>query len=227
MEEIMWTRWGRRACFLVAAGVSLLGCKPPESGEALPDARDPGGDSPDAFPGSPVLALPLTISDYFVPGGYMGDGAISTTAIMVQTTTCRQPRPSGAAGDCYWFTYRPAVRSWAGIYWQYPEKNWGANPGKQIEAGATKVTFHAAGATGREVIQFIAGGENDVNLPYHDSFTATKTVALTTSVAQYQIDITGKSYEPGVLGAFAWSVGVPPGSTAPVEFYLDTIRWEK
>jgi hypothetical protein len=182
---------------------------------------------PDAPAGSTVLRLPVTISDYFVPGGYMGDGEVSPTAIAVDTKTCRQPRPPAAAGDCYRFTYTPAAKAWAGVYWQYPEKNWGANPGKQIEAGATKVTFYAAGATGREMIEFIAGGENDMHLPYRDSFTARKTIALTTVSTQYQLDIAGTTYDSGVLGAFAWSVGVPLGSTTPVEFYLDTIRWEK
>jgi hypothetical protein len=192
-----------------------------------PDGGDPGNGPPDAGPPSTTLTLPVTISDYFVPGGYMGDGELSPAAITVQTATCRQPRPPSASGDCYLFTYHPGSRAWAGIYWQYPEKNWGANPGKQIEAGATKVTFYAAGTTGHEVLQFIAGGENDMHLPCHDSFTAMTSVALTTTLTQYQINLAGRTYESGVLGAFAWSLGVTPGSTSPVEFYLDTIRWEK
>lgn len=224
----MWMRWERHACCVVAAGALLLACQGAESPSMAPDAGGPGnGPPPDAAPEPTALKLPVTISDYFVPGGYMGDGEVSPTAITVQTTACSQPRPAMAAGDCYWFTYTPGARAWAGVYWQYPEKNWGADPGKQIEPGATRVTFHAAGATGREVIQFIAGGVNDMNLPYRDGFMATKTIALTTTLTQYQIDITAKSYGSGVLGAFAWSVGVPPDSTDPVEFYLDTIQWQK
>lgn len=222
------TRWKRYACVVMAVGVPLVGCSPEQSASPAPDAgalgSDPGNNPP---PSGAALMLPVTVSDYFVPGGYMGDGEISSSAIAVEATTCRQPRPPGASGDCYRFRYTPGAKAWAGVYWQYPEKNWGANPGERLEAGATKVTFYAAGATGHESIQFIAGGENDLHLPYHDSFTAMTTVTLTTTLTQYQIDLTGRTYDPGVLGAFAWSVGVPPGSVTPVEFYLDTIRWEK
>jgi hypothetical protein len=222
----MWTRWTLCA-WSVAAGLSLVGCQPPGSASMVPDANDSGNGPPDAAPVNITLTLPVTISDYFLPGGYMGDGELSPNAIMVETTTCRQPRPSRAAGDCYRFTYTPGSRAWGGVYWQYPEKNWGANPGKQIETGATKVTFYAAGTTGRETIDFIAGGENDTHLPYRDSFKALKTITLTTMLTQYQIDISTTTYDSGVLGAFAWSLGVPPGSTTPIVFYLDAIRWEK
>jgi hypothetical protein len=172
-------------------------------------------------------ALPLTISDYFAPSGYMGDGAVSSTAIVMKTMGCKEPRPSGAAGDCYHVTYTPGTMGWAGVYWQYPENNWGANPGKNVAAGATKVTFYAAGTSGSEVLDFIAGGEGDTSLPYRDSFKAMKTVALTTTLTSYQIDISGRAYDDGVLGAFAWAVAAPVGSRSPIEFYLDTIRWEQ
>ena len=219
----MWTRRIQGVASAVMVSLMFAGCTPSEpAGMPAPG----GGAGPDAGAGT-ALTLPVAISDYFTPSGYMGDGATSTTAITVQTMPCKQPRPPAAAGDCYHVTYKPGGAAWAGVYWQYPENNWGAIPGKQVESGATKVTFYAAGATGHEIIQFIAGGEKDMALPYRDSFTAANTVALSTTSVQYQISLIGKTYESGVLGAFAWTVSVPRGTTTPVEFYLDTIRWEK
>ena len=51
-------------------------------------------------------------------------------------------------------------------------------------------------------------------------------LALTTTLTRYEIDISGRTYDSGVIGAFAWTFDTH-GSPAPMEFYLDTIRWEK
>ena len=185
------------------------------------------GNTPDG--GNQVVTsapLPLTLSDVFAPSGYMGDGA-TPGAIQVDTTACKTPRPAGAVGDCYKVTYTPGTLGWAGVYWQYPANNWGASPGKQIEAGATKVAFYAAGAAGGELVQFLAGGENDGTLPYHDAFKVTQNQTLTSALAPYNVDLTGHTYDSGVLGGFAWLVTAPLGSTAPIVFYLDAITWQK
>ena len=228
----MWLNLGQRTSCGIAvammAAMAMVNCKsdqpamPPPDGSSAPDA----GGAPDAPQAGPQ-ALPMTVSDYFAPSGFMGDGGESPTALVVQLMNCKQPRPSTAAGDCYHVTYTPATLNWAGVYWQYPENNWGAMPGKQVEAGATKVTFYAAGKTGGEKLQFLAGGEDDANLPHHDGFKATTMITLTTTLTQYQIDLSGGTYDTGVLGAFAWTFAEPQGSRAPLEFYLDTIRWEK
>jgi hypothetical protein len=227
---------------LVGVGLSTWGCGsdprvPPDQPDvnqpdaSVPDASPPDAGEPDASqpdgPG-PIASqpLPVTISEHYIPGGYMGDGASSPTTIMISLTNCRQPRPRDATGDCYRTTYMPAAQGWAGIYWQYPERNWGTSPGKLIEAGATKVTFYAAGLNGGEVLEFLAGGIDDPRFPYRDSFKVTKKLTLTTTLTRYEIDISGRTYDPGVIGAFAWTFDTR-GSRAPMEFYLDTIRWEK
>src|SRR5262245_40448358 len=224
----MCTTWRWSVASVVGAVSLSLGCSSQEPKSVMPGGGDgsnlpDAGNPPDAPGGTTGQALPMTISDHFIPSGYMGDGASSTTVLMVRTTGCKLPRPATAVGDCYRVTYKPAVDRWAGVYWQYPENNWGASPGKKVEAGATKVTFYAAGAAGGEVLQFLAGGEMDTSLPYHDSFKAGTMITLTSSLTQYQIDITGKTYESGVLGGFAWTVAAPQGSTATIEFYLDTL----
>ena len=222
-------RWS--TCSVIGVALSVLGCSPLQQPMVVPDAADTGeqpdaGSQPDAPPVATVPTLPLTISDYFIPGGYMGDGEISPTAVVVATTACKQPRPGGVTGDCYRITYTPTSKGWAGVYWQYPLRNWGTMPGKQVEVGATRVTFYAAAETGGQLVDFIAG-ENDPKLPYHDSVTAKITVQLTTALTQYQIDISGQAYDSGVLGAFAWSLAAPLGSSSPITLYLDSLRWEK
>jgi hypothetical protein len=217
--------------FVIGLGVLSWGCgsdprvPPDQPDPGQPDASLPDGNQPDG-PGPITSQLPVTVSDYYIPGGFMGDGVTSSTAVTISLTNCKQPRPSGATGDCYRITYTPGALLWAGVYWQYPERNWGTSPGKRIEAGASKVTFYAAGLHGGEVFDFIAGGIDDVHLAYRDSFKVTKRVTLTTALTRYEIDISGRMYDAGVIGAFAWTFDTH-GSPAPIEFYLDTIRWEK
>jgi hypothetical protein len=198
-------------------GWLVIGC-----GSNQPTATPGDAAGPTVFP----LTLPMTVSDYFAPSGYMGDGASSTTAIVMDTATCLVPRPANATGDCYRVTYTPGSTGWGGVFWQYPANNWGAKPGKLSEAGATKVTFQAAGTKGGESVTFQVGGISDVTLPYHDSFKVTQQETLTTALAPYPIDLSGKTYDAGVLGAFAWTVAAPSGSSTPIVFYLDTILWE-
>jgi hypothetical protein len=157
----------------------------------------------------------------------MGDGQTSPTAIVMNSSACKQPRAAGAVGDCYRVTFMPGALGWAGVYWQYPENNWGASPGKRVEAGANRVTFYAAGAAGGEALQLLVGGESNAKLPYQDSFKVMSTVMLTTALMPYQIDISGRNYDSGVLGAFGWTLVAPTGANAPIVFYLDSIRWEK
>jgi hypothetical protein len=208
----------RRALGLIALSTAIAGCGADKLTTPITTTPDSGAPA--------ATSLPLTVSDFFAPSGYMGDGA-TPGAVTVDTTACKMPRPTGAVGDCYAVTYTPGSLAWAGVYWQYPANNWGAAPGKQIEAGATKVSFFAAGKTGGEVVQFLSGGENDGTLPYHDAFKVMQTVTLTTTLSPVTIDLTGHAYDTGVLGAFAWLVTAPAGSTAPIAFYLDAITWEQ
>jgi hypothetical protein len=99
---------------------------------------------------------------------------------------------------------------WGGVYWQYPVNNWGPLPGKNIEPGATRVTFYAAGNKGGEVVDFLAGGI--VGGPCPDFPAVHLIVSLTTTMTQYSIDLSGITYT-SVIGAFAWAAG--PGLTVP------------
>lgn len=225
----MTMTWRWMVFVVVTAALPASGCgsdpggTPSMPGDSAPDA----GGSDQAPPGNTAQSLPLTVSDSFTPSGFMGDGQTSPAAIVVNSSACMQPRPTGAVGDCYRVTYTPGAQGWAGVYWQYPENNWGASPGKRVEAGAKRVTFYAAGAAGDETLQLLVGGESNAMLPYQDSFKVMATFTLTTALMQYQIDISGRNYDSGVLGAFGWTLVAPIGARAPIVFYLDSIRWEK
>ncbi len=215
---------------------------PPESGgqggaidaqaSTMADAVAGGGGGSDAN-GGPVLALPFAIDSYFRPTGYMGDG-ITPGPVVVQTTGCKTPRPPGAKGNCYKVTYKPqppeAAYAWGGLYWQYPDNNWGAAAGKRIAKGATKVSFYAAGESGQEVVTFRVGGIQNAGSLHQDSLRVDLVQTLTTSLTRYSVDISGEAYDE-VLGPFAWVITTYDATqwaaaAPPIVFYLDDIRWE-
>jgi hypothetical protein len=179
------------------------------------------------------LAVPFAVSDYYSPTGYMGDGVTVGVVNMLADGTACPSRAPGAVGDCYQITYTPPVPSangWAGVYWQYPENNWGAYAGHAVRPGATQVTLYAMGGNGGEQVSFKVGGIADDTQPNHDSIDITAPAAtLTTQWQPISIPFDGATYSE-VLGAFAWVVNVPVldggvADTQPVVFYLDAIRW--
>jgi hypothetical protein len=100
---------------------------------------------------SDLNAGPLTssfaVSDYFAPSGYMGDGAYFGN-LLGQTNEGCKPRPDGARGNCYAFTYYPnAIDTdpWAGVFWVFPSNSWGASSGYAIDISKfSQVSFYAA-----------------------------------------------------------------------------------
>ncbi len=190
---------------------------------------------PTGTPAAGPVDVPFLVSEEFSASGYMGDSEAARNSIAMSTTgsDCLLPRASGAAGTCYTVGWTPVLSgdpgiSWAGVYWQGPTDNWGGKPGKDVVAGATKVSFYAAGRTGGEEIQFKVGDVNtkmdDPTLTYKDSFGVSKTFTLTTTWTRYEIPLEGAQYTQ-VIGAFAWIATTT--SRAGISFYLDDIRWEK
>jgi len=199
----------------------------------IADTGSDAASSTGSDTGGPALALPFAVDSYFRPTGYMGDG-ITPGPVVVQTSGCKMPRPVGAKGNCYKITYKPQTPetgpAWSGLYWQYPDNNWGAKPGKRIARGATKVTFYAASESGQEVVTFRAGGIQNVGSMYQDSLKVDLIQTLSTTLTQYSIDIHSETYDE-VLGPFAWVIttydAAKWGAAAtPIVFYLDDIRWE-
>jgi len=218
-----------------ALGCSAPGSTPPagaHTGSSGGGSGGSGSSSGSGDDGGP-LALPFTVSDDFVPSGFMGDSPTDFNGIAMSADTSACPsRAPNAVGACYSVQWTPtfvpdAKSAWVGVYWQYPSNNWGALPGKPVSAGATKVSFAAMGAKGGEVIQFLAGGVNTTGgnpaLTNADSFSATASVTLTSSWATYEVPLTGDTYS-SIIGAFAWTITT--SATDPISFYVDDIVWE-
>jgi hypothetical protein len=220
----------------VEMDASAAGGSAAPSNDAQPmSSVDAGADTgvvPIDSGGGGVLALPFAVDSYFRPTGYMGDG-VAPGPVSVQASGCKMPRPTGARGNCYKITYRPltpeAGAAWGGVYWQYPDNNWGTLPGKRIAKGAKHVSFYAASDTTQDVT-FRVGGIQNAGSPYQDSMRVDLAATLGPTLTQYSIDISGETYDQ-VLGPFAWVITTYDASHVgaagvPIVFYLDDIHWE-
>ena len=180
---------------------------------AVDAGDDPAGDG-GSDPTGPTV-LPFAVDDWYGPSGYMGDG--ESPGAISDAMTCRDDRPASWVGNCHLYTWTPGTQMWAGVYWQYPDGNWGDRPGLQIPAGATRISFRAWGETGTEQVDFMVG------MMAVDGFEiARMQVPLTTEPQELSIDLGSTSYAR-VVGGFGW---VAKKSTTPVTFGIDDIRWE-
>ena len=158
---------------------------------------------------------------HFVPSGWMGDIA------NIGMYACERSDP---------YEGEMAVRAsfspggslgWAGVYWQYPENNWGKLKDGIDLAGMNKITFWAKGEKGGEKIRFTAGGLGAENDPYPESLrpeVSTGFIKLTNAWQQYSINLSGKDLSH-VIGGFGWATdrcASPQGAT----FFLDKIQYE-
>jgi hypothetical protein len=196
-------------------------------GAAPVDASGNWNISCDASAGTAMDAgypLPLVVTNYFGPTGWFGDGTGVTLVPKVagDSVNCNGMRSQAALGICYSVTFTPLTGTATGIFWQYPNNNWGTMPGLRIAAGAKNVSFYAKGASGGEAVSFIAGGIND-GQKYSDTFQEYLDVTLTASWVEYTIPLP-PCYGP-VLGGFAWDVIPPAGSTKTISFQIDSIVW--
>jgi hypothetical protein len=177
-----------------------------------------------AIGGTPPLSAPVCISNNFYPSGYMGDGEgeskKGTDPIDLNdqwTENCH------SEATCTRIIYHPPSNKWAGVVWQYPDGNWGDEPGRTI-VGAKKLVFWARGERGGELVSFKVGGNNKKK--YKDSLDKSLgPIKLTTEWHPYEIDL-GDADTSSVIGAFAWSAsakGNPNGFT----FYLEGICFKK
>jgi hypothetical protein len=193
----------------------------------------PACSVPDIDP-QPIQA-PFTVSDYYVPSGFMGDASVlgrSVKPMDLSYEHCR-PRPVGAHGDCYRFVYTPVPIAdggvgWAGVYWQSPANNWGQDAPQKMQPNATRVAFFAAGGAGDENAMFLAAGLSATDadgapLPYVDSFKAQQSVTLSAELTRYEIALPeGVGYDH-VTGGFGFSLtAVGPAAQT---LFLDDVRW--
>jgi hypothetical protein len=167
------------------------------------------------------LRLPFEVDQAFAPSGWMGDGKDGTRYVSFNPAFRGRPRPGDSDGLTTRISYTPGPQRWAGIYWQYPDSNWGDRPGRKV-IGAKRISFWAAGETGREVVEFKAGG---IRGKYSDSFEVSiGKVSLNQQWRHYTINLAGVNMST-VIGAFCIVFAADPLLPTSI-VHLDAIRYE-
>lgn len=233
-EEGVGAHWGihdlaRQPKYPVTSLLSPPGPLParPTAGvQSTVPGQSQSASPPEPTPGRDSLVLYHTWpapTDY-VASGLMGD----TNAISVDDCA------HGGRGDdadpatvdhSIHITYQPASGSqgWAGVYWQHPANNWGAQPGGLDLRGLTALTFYARGEHGGEKLTFFAGG---ITGPHGDTLTKRSINAtLSTTWQRFAIDLRGTDLSH-VVGPFGWSASHTDNPTG-ASFYLDDIVLDK
>lgn len=165
----------------------------------------------------------IVVADRFAASGWMGDGVHGTEFVNLNEACQENPK---IGPTCLKISYTLGPEGWAGIYWLNKPNNWGDEPGEDLSKLAyTKISFWARGEQGGEIVEFKAGGVNDKEKKYRDSFEVTTgKLRLEDDWEQYEIDLQGKNLS-SVIGFFCWVVA---GTANPngCAFYLDDIQFK-
>jgi hypothetical protein len=136
---------------------------------------------------------------------------------------------ANAKGTCWKVTYIPLPKpleptsapgmteigsgpgyGWAGVFWQYPQNNWGnLGGGYPIPPGATRVSFWARGKDGGEKVRFISGQAqgNLITL----AATCSDYVATTSTSATFPATPAWQQYTIGIMGLDYSAADIAPG----------------
>jgi exo-beta-1,3-glucanase (GH17 family) len=167
----------------------------------------------------------------FIPSGWMGDIAA------ISFDDCSQQEHDWADRTVK-VQYLPSPedeRGWAGIYWLYPENNWGVARGHNLqELGEyAQLRFSAKSDQTGAQVRFFVGGVYSDTYRYLDSIPeplqaleadSKGFVSLSTEWQEYHIDLTGADLS-NVIGGFGWAAErnrTPNGVT----FYIDNILFD-
>jgi hypothetical protein len=156
-------------------------------------------------------------ANHFIPSGWMKVDPNAGIPEDVFDDAFAEAPLSGET--CIRINYLPGIENLLGIYWQFPQNNWGELPGYDLSKAA-RIVFWAKGNTGGESATFHVGGIFSPQKPYPDSFgPISKQVVLTSQWTKYTIDLTGYDLS-NVIGGFGWiNDHNPEGS----KIYLDQI----
>lgn len=177
-----------------------------------------------------VFEAPIDMGPLWSPSGWAGD----VRGIRFQEEKALT-RPDDPDARCQKWSFAPTAAKddpgrrtppgWAAVLWQYPEDNWGAQPGRRV-TGASKVVFWARGEKGGEALDFKTGSDTYYQPPepglYKDSFGSAIRATLTAEWKRYEIPLEGMRTEQ-VISSFVWAAGA---GNAPVTFWLDELRFE-
>jgi len=164
--------------------------------------------------------------NHFAPSGWMGDlEAIRINDCALAGTDWGDrsiqvdylPGPNDAYG-------------WAGIYWQYPDSNWGTSPEFYDLSAYSRVTFRARSSSEGAEVKFLVGGVRSG--PYPSSIRSPVFaegadwdgfVVLSTEWQTFSIDLSGVD-RSHVIDGFGWvaqRARTPDGVTV----YLDDVMY--
>jgi len=147
---------------------------------------------------------PVSLGSEYYPSGWMGD--IAKDGGGKATVTKQAVTIEGHNSVSTRIEYLRGNKSWAGIFWQHPDGNWGDKIGFSL-VGAKKISFYAKGERGGEIVEFKAGCVASEGKPYQDRFCkTTNEVVLTTSWTKYTIDLSDlkENQLSSVIGGFCW-----------------------
>jgi hypothetical protein len=173
----------------------------------------------------------------FVPSGWMGDAEKDAGAFKVNESSSK--RPGSPLPHSEQWTYRPKPGGqWAGVAWQFPEKNWGDKPGKDwSKRGFSKVSFWARGVRDKSGIvpkcHFGAGErtKEGKRYQYQSSFEEvwldpdTEFVTLSEDWKEYTIGLKGRNLSQ-VIVAFVFTIRAKDVGPDGATFFLDNITYE-
>ncbi|MEI7695763.1 MAG: AAA family ATPase [Chlorobium sp.] len=161
--------------------------------------------------------FPSALDTMFYPSGWMGDGELGQKYIRYQTY------PEIINGEkirAIEIVFRRGPKGFAGLYWQYPDGNWGQKPGRDL-SGAQAITFLAKGGQGGEVVEFKSGG---ISGQYQDSYEAALgKVVLSRQWKKYKIDLS-KCNLSNVIGALALIGAASDNGNKDTTTYLANIQ---
>lgn len=170
----------------------------------------------DQFPFT-VYDEPDSIS-HFAASGWMGD--LRSIHLDVY---CQDNPHSGRY--CTKYTYLGGPNLWAGVYWQFPEDNWGDLPGYQF-IGVSKLTFWARGEKGKEQVTFKIGGIGSADKKYSDTLQDKSiSVGLSKNWQKYEIKL-GEQDPACVISGFCLVTSGLINNKLPIQIYLDDIQFE-
>jgi len=174
------------------------------------------GDEVDPVGFGACTVLPFAVDDQYSASGFFEDG--ETPGRITVEEECPE-RGGEGRGACRTWSYTSTVGV-GGVIWQFPEDNFGEEPGYPMPQGATRVSFAAWGAEGGEQVDFFVGaGGDDV-----DGFERRTSLTLTDEPTVYTVDVVGTDYDR-VVGGFAWVATLGAGNS--ITFYTDDVVWER
>jgi len=118
----------------------------------------------------------------------------------------------------------PGQLGWAGMIWEYPEKNRGSLPAGRDLSGYKSLHFFARGENGGEKVAFILGGTLTGSYPSSIRQPLIMEVTLGKDWQEYAFDLRGIDLSH-VIDGFGWVASSCKNPTG-VSFYLDDIAFQ-